>query len=731
MNLKSVLFSDRRVSTAVTFVFLPWIIAAFFASGTVYVAVNLFLYGVLIAAVGYGIIYAALPRPARSQAIFLAPALGILALSGFTALWLRLPLPLIWVPTLWLGLFGIGTVCFWKDRTICAKTTVPHVGTLTILSLVICGVFFFFPARKDAVLQANGSFNWIYADTEHFYSIASSIRRDELPPKSPGTATADLLYHFGPYAPAAVISRIDGLELGDALVRVTRGASICALVLSCFGLGTMLSSRVNEEKFGGIATVAGLFFYGSILSLFTDERNSSSYVTGAILFKIPGVEVLADGGPFSHLLLGHSVLHGLGAITAIMGLCLIESERGGSSSWRGIALLALPALAVPVNSVAALYCLGIVGILLFWRYLGSARSWMSILLMVSLFWGAWHIMGYSHASDAAMTTINTHPATQWWMLTVGFIVGLGFRIMGFRWISKPLLDPLAALVLVSVLGLLTFNLLLIIRDGNQRYGIYYLQCMFSIFAFSRVTPGCWRSSERSKWAASWFRLAKLGMVLLTISGISIGVFARITRSHTGVDSFGVKLLLCAFSALFLVGVSELMKRDASFSNAVSAVLIATLSIGFLAWVTPWLNFGMGRMKMDVSLAPGEVRGLNRLRELDSANERFATNKHSVESLASNRERSYGYVALSERPVLLEGYLERGETLLPWFETLLHDNDLMFTTSDPGLMYNTAKTWQVHWLVARPGTDIALPRPLPGWLVEQQDCGDLKIYRVNY
>jgi hypothetical protein len=55
---------------------------------------------------------------------------------------------------------------------------------------------------------------------------------------------------------------------------------------------------------------------------------------------------------------------------------------------------------------------------------------------------------------------------------------------------------------------------------------------------------------------------------------------------------------------------------------------------------------------------------------------------------------------------------------------------MFSTTDPKTLRDIARTWNVRWLVARPGTDIALPKPLPGWLVEQQDTGDLKIYRVN-
>jgi hypothetical protein len=62
--------------------------------------------------------------------------------------------------------------------------------------------------------------------------------------------------------------------------------------------------------------------------------------------------------------------------------------------------------------------------------------------------------------------------------------------------------------------------------------------------------------------------------------------------------------------------------------------------------------------------------------------------------------------------------------------MLRDNDSLFTTNDPQKVRAIARTWQVQWLVAAPGTDIALPRPLPGWLIEQQNCGDLKIYHVE-
>ena len=83
----------------------------------------------------------------------------------------------------------------------------------------------------------------------------------------------------------------------------------------------------------------------------------------------------------------------------------------------------------------------------------------------------------------------------------------------------------------------------------------------------------------------------------------------------------------------------------------------------------------------------------------------------------------------ERPVLLEGYGYR-ETALPGFTNLLGDNELMFSTTESDTLRNIAKNYGIRWLVARPGTDIALPRPLPPWLVQQQNTGDLHIYKID-
>jgi hypothetical protein len=720
--------AGRRLSVFMALVFLPWLIAVLAISGA-WVALNLIGYALVVCAAGYAILRLTVPAVARADALVFAPALGILAVSSLTALWLRFGLPLVWVSVIWLLLVIAGVPSLWSDRSLLSGKSISYSVALAAFSFLICAIFFFPSARRDAVLRPDGSFNWIYVDTQYSQSIAADIESGDRPPRSPGDAEVEFRYHFAAYTPAAVITRITGLQLGDALVRVTRGASLWALLLACFGLGTILSRKATGGDFGGIMSVAGLFFYGSMASIFTDSLNSSGYHVGPLLFKIPEVDVLADGGPFAHLILGHSTLHGMIAITGIVALCLLQEATALGFSWQELILVALPALTVPMNSVAALYCLGAAGILLFWNRLGRVHSWLLIALMLALFLGAWRIMGFTHGPSYAGSPIDKHPYLLWWTIVVEFTLGFGFRILGFRWCSQPFKNPFAMLVITGTLGLLVFYLALEL-EGNERYGIYFAQALFSIFAFSRVPPGFWRGAEREKIMADWLRVARTILILLAVCGLAIGLLAHFTHHPTHIEHFHLKVAICILVLLIVIGAWALMKRSQGFSAIGSALLMATLSIGFFAWITPWLEYGMDREPGDITISPGEVRGLERLRQVAAPGDLFATNKHLVDSLVYNTARSYSYGTLSLHPVLLEGYAYQGIEYQPGFKSLLQNNDLMFTTADPNVLHELAETYHVRWLVARPGTDISLPRPLPPWLQEEQGSGDLKIYKVD-
>jgi hypothetical protein len=707
---------------------LPWLLVTLWTGGWA-AAGYLIGYILIVLAVGYGAAAFALVG-VRVNAIALAPALGIFLFAGTGGLAVRLGLSLRSIFVLWVVLAAAGAAALWNNRSTWISEPLPYGKTLIALSALICLVYFVPGAKTDSVLRPDGSYGWMYVDTQHFYAIAATIKSSIGVPRSPGSFAVGLNYHFGPYVPAALISSFTGLDLGDALVRVTRAAALWSLVFSTFALGTVLSLKATGEKIGGLFAVIGLFFYGSIMSLFSNEGNSASYVTGAILHRIRGIEVVADGGPFSHLLLGHSAMHGLVAITAVLGLCLMAVESGVHQKWPVLGLLALPALAVPNNSVAALYLLAAVAIILFWDGWRSLRTWACLLAMAALFLAAWWLMGFHQSTDAAGAALKLDVLAHWPDLLVWFTIGLGFRILAFQWISRSFRDRISVLVAVTFVGFLIFDIALHLYDDNERYGLYFLQALFSIFAFSRLNSSFWRAEQRKKWAASWLRLAGIGLAVFAGIALLARVVLFLVHTHPALTDLGKRAAAALLVAAVCLGLALLMRRNSRFASAASAVLMAVLAVGLFAWITPWLNFGLGRMNLGVSVSAAEVAGLHRLDRLAAPNERFATNRHDIDSLAKRRARSYAYTAISERPVLVEGYLDRGLIQLPWLSSMLHDNDLMFTTTDPETLHRLTREYQVQWLVAKPGSDLALQRPLPPWLIEEQHTGSLKIYKVN-
>jgi hypothetical protein len=379
-----------------------------------------------------------------------------------------------------------------------------------------------------------------------------------------------------------------------------------------------------------------------------------------------------------------------------------------------------------------LYCLGVVAVLLFWGDLARIRSWFFMAIMAGLFLGACALMGYGHAPHAAGAGIRlSQLPSRWWSYVMWFSFGLGFRIISFAWVTEESRDQIAALVWVSFAGLLLFSWVGALWAETERYGIYYLQAVFSIFAFSRMTPGFWRNPVRDQLLVEWLSLAIKGLALFMAAGLLIGLFAYVTTHSSSIPYFRYRVVGGFSLVAFLAVLLAIVKKSGQFSTAISGVIAAVLMVGFLGWVTTLIKYRSAGQAYDVTLTPGEVQGLKRLRETAAPGERFATNKHFPTSGGMpGSPDSYAYGTLSSLPVLLEGSFDGAEETLPGFAKLSRDNDLLFTASDPAALRNIAQSYGVRWLVLRPGTDISLPKPLPSWLVAQKDCGDLKIYRIN-
>jgi hypothetical protein len=71
---------DRRSSVVVGLAFLPWLIVVLLTTG-IWGSINFVGYVAAALAIGYGIVWLAVPRAARVECLLLAPALGIFTME--------------------------------------------------------------------------------------------------------------------------------------------------------------------------------------------------------------------------------------------------------------------------------------------------------------------------------------------------------------------------------------------------------------------------------------------------------------------------------------------------------------------------------------------------------------------------------------------------------------------------------------------------------------------------
>ena len=117
--------------------------------------------------------------------------------------------------------------------------------------------------------------------------------------------------------------------------------------------------------------------------------------------------------------------------------------------------------------------------------------------------------------------------------------------------------------------------------------------MFSIFAFSRLKSDWWRDTERARWVTEWLRLTGKAVLFFIAYAFLMRILDYITHSDAWISYNRAQIVSLILFGLLIAGMSALMKRSPRSSKVVSAALMGVLMVGFLAWVTPWLNFGLG------------------------------------------------------------------------------------------------------------------------------------------
>lgn len=682
-----------------------------------------------------------------SDKILLSPALGYIVACGALAISTRLgysaerSLWVLSVPGAAGALLYGRELRFWARRRV--RLGVPYV----ILSAAVCLVYFLPGALRDGVVAKDGSFHWMYVDTQFFMAMAASVKTSVGAPKMPGLGISELSYHYGPYALSAAVSATTGVELADAYARIVRGASQLILLASAVGLGRILGRGISAGRNAGILGGAGLFFYGSLGALFASHANSSSSVPDSPIFKFSRpdlINVIDDGGPFSHILLGHSVLNGMIGITAVFSILLAKLDGRPNRKYRPDISILLPALTATINVFAGFGVLGVyVGATAIFGRKSLASSIVSCVLTCAAFFSVAAIMGYIGGLGQKME-LNNDAVLLLYELSVWFYIGLGIRVFALYYLKDIFARPASAVLALTLFGFVFFDAGIVdIVDLHNRYGIKFLQPVLSIFAFVALAGpiDAYFSGRKQETDAFWRKLLTIlfwsSAVFITISvaGYSLGEIRRPPDS----DLLRIArrtILLALLSLTFCLILHRCLQVAPKLAAVIKRAAIGVYLLGCLAWIPSWVNMGLGHMKMDIVVSPGELRGLRKLRSVSKSSDLFATDRHLLNSLPVDPEgsdkqfrfRSYSYAALLERRVLLEGWAYR-ERYDPLFPAVKRDNDLLFTTMNSGQAKRIVERYGINYIVVSPGADVHFMARNHEWIRLVPDTGTLRVYEV--
>jgi hypothetical protein len=187
-----------------------------------------------------------------------------------------------------------------------------------------------------------------------------------------------------------------------------------------------------------------------------------------------------------------------------------------------------------------------------------------------------------------------------------------------------------------------------------------------------------------------------------------------------------------YGSVVIVSASTLYKfRGELHSTYILPLKYGVLSlviVGFFAWIPSLVNFGADRLDLRVNLTRAETTALKKIRNQSNKTDVIATNKHVVPSIPSKSERSYAYRALSERPILLEGW-RYDEQFHPSFGKVSRKNEKIFQSEDIGEVKKIVEEYNVSFVLCKPKTDIKVETKNAKWIDKLKDLEGLNAYKV--
>lgn len=721
------------------FVVAPWV-TVLLISAPLNVAVFFLVILGIEWGVGYLILRIILRLDRYPFLLLLAFGAGYVTVGAVLAYGLIFGLPLqilLWF-CIFLGLSGVGYAWTRPRLRRLSARNVARAHRYFLLSLVVCTVFFIPPAFRDAVVLEDGSFQWMYVDTQYHMAMSAAVKNAEWRPGMPGMHEAELRYHFAPYAIAAAVSAALAVPLNDAFGRLLRALSQFTLMMTALGLGLVLGRIAGFPVVAALGSPVLLFFYGSLSALVTTVGSSATTFSDAVLLNIGQLGVQGNGGPFAHILLGHSAVHGTIALALALAIAialLVPKRPWGRTAPMGTAFLA--ALFPALNPVAAAGGSGLLASINVIRAPNVLRSWAWGLLILGSAAIGYAIMGYM-GSPMNKMHLDSEFYSAFPSIALWFTIGLGARAIIFSQAVARLPHRVNILILILFAGFLSFYIVFIdVWWHNDRYGLVFLQACVSLMAgpllFALLLPSCGITKTLPE--AARVLLQGTRRLAIPLAGVAaLGSFLVTVFGFKGnIDlTYGLKVSLAVTLALTigcLIGTALLCSGNAKLRGFTATVVLSIYAIGFSAWLPDWLNYGLNRAQFAVRVPPDVVAALRQLGNTSNPNTIIATNQHALPSIPIRPERSYAYAALTERPVMLEGW-QYGEKLHPKFTAIERDNAILFSTENADEFRTIVDRYNIDFIVVKPNSDIALPAPGPDWLRKVNNAGGLTIYEFT-
>jgi len=671
----------------------------------------------------------------------LALAAGLIALGGtaHAAYYLRIP------DSVFLLCAGLLAAVGWAlaagSLRRCARQPVSFGWLFIAVFMAIVLIYFVPKSQRDGAPLPDGSVQWMYPDTAFHEAIVGVVAREDPPLTNPGSFQVVWAYHIARHALAKAMVNVFGISVSDALERGVHALALLALGGAAIALGRTTALCEGQKSLAGLLGAVSVFFLPTLRALWHPETHSCSRYAQIPIPWLRNFGALSWDAWMGHFVVGSSVLWA--AIVAIGVAALLNFEPPGTmdpSTRRKLpwAALLLSVLGISLNGVAGVCCVMVTVGLVLWEGWRRWKAWMFALAAVSCYLAFNRVIGLDGTQarliSASPFRVDGMVVRMAQVGIAGFTILLGLRglaILTFL-VGMPRSARVLAISCAAYLGVQVVFFL-------QNYPVFILGVLLGGYAaapLADLLQAVWAGGPM--WPRAWFGFVECyrryaGLLLPAAALLFPPFLYPMLRGKPLASIRNEGILLCAVIVAALIlwrGLHQVLRSNWTPSPGRTGMVLAAVSLLSAAGVLRCcINYGWDWLGNSVQLDGGRVASLAFLEDTAPRLARLATTHHAVD-VAQSKDRSYLYGATCQRYLLLEGW-EYGEAKQwPGFETLLDDNQRLFSTTREAEARQIVRRYGITHILVEPGESLGIDLAAATWLKPEPNPGTLTILAVD-